>query len=150
MMSLLEEATKQRQVRNRILIHLGNITKMEELLKRMRVHENYSKIEILRLQSPMQTKVTALIVDRKLSLEIVVKDDTKDNPAETIGLTTCSISEATFGLMFLYLRPCGCNRNCIAAANFEIVSYYVITTSLFQSQIFCIVLMVQITCAHTV
>jgi len=116
----------------------------------MRVHENYSKIEILRLQSPMQTKVTALIVDRKLSLEIVVKDDTKDNPAETIGLTTCSISEATFGLMFLYLRPCGCNRNCIAAANFEIVSYYVITTSLFQSQIFCIVLMVQITCAHTV
>jgi hypothetical protein len=69
MMSLLEEATKQRQVRNRILIHLGNITKMEELLKRMRVHENYSMIEILRLQSLLQTKVTTLIVDRKLSLE---------------------------------------------------------------------------------
>jgi hypothetical protein len=43
-------------------------------------------IEIRHLQTPLQTKVTKLIVDRKLSLEIEVKYDTKDNPDETIGI----------------------------------------------------------------
>jgi|GEM_PF-1037774 3'-phosphoadenosine 5'-phosphosulfate sulfotransferase len=63
--------------------------KMEELLQRMRVDENYSKIEIVHLQTRLQTKVTTLIVDRKLSLEIEV------NPDETTGLATYSNSEAT-------------------------------------------------------
>ncbi len=62
---------------------------MEELLQRMRVDENYSKIEIVHLQTRLQTKVTTLIVDRKLSLEIEV------NPDETTGLATYSNSEAT-------------------------------------------------------
>ncbi|MDP9287247.1 MAG: hypothetical protein M3P08_03510 [Thermoproteota archaeon] len=51
--------------------------------------ENYSKIEIVHLQTRLQTKVTTLIVDRKLSLEIEV------NPDETTGLATYSNSEAT-------------------------------------------------------
>jgi two-component system, OmpR family, sensor histidine kinase VicK len=89
MMSLLEEATEQQQVRIRILIHLDDKTKMEELLQRMRGDENYSMIEILHLQTPLQTKVTTLIVDRKLSLKIEVKYDTKDNPDETIGYSNC-------------------------------------------------------------
>jgi hypothetical protein len=55
----------------------------------MRVDEIYSKIEILHLQTPLQTKVTTLIVGRKLSLEIEV------NPDETTGLATYSNSEAT-------------------------------------------------------
>ena len=55
----------------------------------MRVDENYSKIEIVHLQTRLQTKVTTLIVDRKLSLEIEV------NPDETTGLATYSNSEAT-------------------------------------------------------
>jgi hypothetical protein len=62
---------------------------MEGLLQRMRVDENYSKIEIPHLQTPLQTKVTTLIVGRKLSLEIEV------NPDETTGLATYSNSEAT-------------------------------------------------------
>ena len=91
MMSLLEEATKQRQVRNRILIHLGNKTKMEELLKRMRVHENYSKIEILRLQSPLQTKLTTLIDRGLISITNKGREFTKQyndlvNLIERVGL----------------------------------------------------------------
>jgi two-component system sensor histidine kinase VicK len=94
MIRLLEEASDQRQVRIRILIPLDDKTKTEELLQMMK-DENYIKIEILRLQSPLQTKVTTLVVDRKLSLEVEGKDDSKDNPDETMGLATYSNSEAT-------------------------------------------------------
>lgn len=43
----------------------------------------------------LQTRLTTLIVDRKYSLEVEVKDDTKDNSSEAIGLATYSNSEST-------------------------------------------------------
>jgi hypothetical protein len=41
----------------------------------------------------LQARLTTLIVDRKFSLEVEVKDDTKDNLHETIGIATYSNSE---------------------------------------------------------
>ena len=43
----------------------------------------------------MQTSLTTLVIDRKLSLEVEVKDDTKDNSYESVGLFTYSNSEST-------------------------------------------------------
>ena len=43
----------------------------------------------------MQTKVTIIVVDRRLSLAIELKDDTKDDSYEATGLATYSNSEST-------------------------------------------------------
>src|ERR687883_990309 len=43
----------------------------------------------------MQTRVTVLIIDRKYCLIVELKDDTKDNSYEAIGLATYSNSTST-------------------------------------------------------
>ncbi len=55
-------------------------------------HEN---IGIRYIQPHLQTKVTILIVDRKYSLAIELKDDTKQISVEAIGLATYSNSQST-------------------------------------------------------
>ena len=55
-------------------------------------HEN---IGIRYIQPHLQTKVTILIVDRKYSLAIELKDDTKQISTEAIGLATYSNSQST-------------------------------------------------------
>jgi hypothetical protein len=47
------------------------------------------------LQGSLQTWLTTLVIDRKLSLEVEVKDDTKDNSYESVVLFTYSNSEST-------------------------------------------------------
>jgi two-component system, OmpR family, sensor histidine kinase VicK len=47
------------------------------------------------LQSSLQTWLTTLVIDTKLSLEVEVKDDTKDNSYESVGLAAYSNSEST-------------------------------------------------------
>src|SRR5436190_18335209 len=53
------------------------------------------RIDIRYIEPSLQTKVTVLIIDRKFSLSIELKDDTKDNSYETIGLATYSNSTPT-------------------------------------------------------
>ena len=55
-------------------------------------HEN---IGIRYIEPHLQSKVTILIVDRKYSLAIELKDDTKPTSIEAIGLATCSNSQST-------------------------------------------------------
>ena len=55
-------------------------------------HEN---IGIRYIQPHLQTKVTIIIVDRKYSLAIELKDDTKQTSVEAIGLATYSNSQST-------------------------------------------------------
>ena len=52
-------------------------------------------IGIRYIQPHSQTKVTILIVDRKYSLAIELKDDTKQTSIEAIGLATYSDSQST-------------------------------------------------------
>ncbi len=52
-------------------------------------------IEIRNIESPQQTKVTILIADRKFSLAVELKEDSKDNSYEAIGLGIYSNSEPT-------------------------------------------------------
>ena len=52
-------------------------------------------VDIRHIEPSMQTKVTVLIIDRKYSLTIELKDDSKDNSYEAIGLATYSNSKPT-------------------------------------------------------
>jgi signal transduction histidine kinase len=53
------------------------------------------RIDIRHIEPPIQTRVTVLIIDRRYSLTIELKDDSKDNSNEAIGLATYSNSKST-------------------------------------------------------
>ena len=53
------------------------------------------RISIRHIEPTMQTRFTVLIVDRKYALTVELKDDTKDNSYEAIGLATYSNSKPT-------------------------------------------------------
>ena len=95
---LLKEAATERGVKVRIL------TPEDELIvktarKLMMVQEEAQQppdnIGIRYIQPHLQTKVTILIVDKKYSLTIELKDDTKQTSNEAIGLATYSNSQST-------------------------------------------------------
>lgn len=52
-------------------------------------------IEIRNIEPSMQTMMTLLVVDRMYSLVVELKDDTKENSEEAIGLATYSNSKST-------------------------------------------------------
>jgi hypothetical protein len=87
---LLREAALQNHVEVRILVHItSEIRKISDELK------TSEKIEFRNLRQSLQTRLTTLIVDRKLSLEVEVKDDTVESSLEAVGLATYSNSEST-------------------------------------------------------
>ena len=53
------------------------------------------RLKIRFIEPQLQTKVSILVVDRKYSLSVEVKDDTKDNSYEAMGLTSYSNSKST-------------------------------------------------------
>lgn len=87
---ILNEAASNHGVNVRILIHSNDMI-METLEKLKRNKE----IKILELQAFLQMKLSIVIQDRKFSLEIEVKDDTKSDISEAMGLATYSNSEST-------------------------------------------------------
>jgi two-component system sensor histidine kinase VicK len=56
---------------------------------------NQHQIDIRYIESHLQTKVTILVVDRRFSLVVELKDDTKETSYEAIGLATYSNSKST-------------------------------------------------------
>jgi two-component system sensor histidine kinase VicK len=57
--------------------------------------ERINGIQIRNIEPTMQTRMTILVVDRKYSLVVELKDDSKDNLEEPIGLATYSNSKST-------------------------------------------------------
>ena len=55
----------------------------------------YSTIVVHYLDKSVHTKVTTFLIDNELSLIVELKDDTKENGNEAIGLATYSNSEST-------------------------------------------------------
>jgi two-component system, OmpR family, sensor histidine kinase VicK len=86
----LDEAASHHGVNVRILIHSNDrIMDMLEKLKRN------NEIKVLELEAFLQMKLSTVIQDRKFSLEIEVKDETKSDFSEATGLATYSNSEST-------------------------------------------------------
>ena len=95
---LLKEAATKRGVKVRILTPEDELI-VETARKLMMVQEEaqqpHENIGIRYIQPHLQTKVTILIVDKKYSLAVELKDDTKQTSNEAIGLATYSNSLST-------------------------------------------------------
>ncbi|HXX97858.1 MAG TPA: HAMP domain-containing sensor histidine kinase [Candidatus Bathyarchaeia archaeon] len=87
---LSEEAARERKVKVRILMPSHKST--EDAVRQLK--ENYHEyIDIRYVEKMSDTKATILVVDRKVSLVMEIRDDSKQTFDEAIGLSTCSNSK---------------------------------------------------------
>ena len=95
---LLKEAATERGVKVRILTPEDELivkTARKLMMVQEEAQQPHDNIGIRYIQPHLQTKVTILIVDKKYSLTIELKDDTKQTSNEAIGLATYSNSQST-------------------------------------------------------
>ena len=86
----LEKASRERNVKVRILMPFHKST--EDVVRRLK--ENYADcIDIRYIEKMSDTKATILLVDRKVSLVLELRDDSKQTFEEAIGLSTYSNSK---------------------------------------------------------
>jgi signal transduction histidine kinase len=95
---LLKEAAMERGVKIRILtpedeLILESVRKL--MMQQQESQQPHENIGIKYIQPYLKTKVSILIVDKKYSLAIDLKDDTKQTSIEAIGLATYSNSQST-------------------------------------------------------
>ena len=84
-----EEAVRERNVRVRILMPSNKST--EDVIRHLK--ENYAeRIDIRYIEKMSDTKATILVVDRKVSLVMELRDDSTRTFEEAIGLSTYSNS----------------------------------------------------------
>jgi two-component system, OmpR family, sensor histidine kinase VicK len=88
---LLEVITTKKGQNIRIL------TPVDERIKETssELRHQLKKIEVRHIEESLQSKVTVLVVDRKHSLAVELKEDTKDSVQEAIGFATYSNSKST-------------------------------------------------------
>ena len=99
-LALLHEAAK-RSINIRILVPYDE--RIKELMKSLvTINDNTNdrnnkkdKINIRFLESELQTRISILIVDRKLCLAAELKDDTKETSLQAMGLSSYSNSKST-------------------------------------------------------
>ncbi len=99
-MDAITHAATCRSVKVRMLVPKGE--KTAELIDSLEKHKylidnannNNSSFQIRYIQTSLETGSTILIVDKKVSLVMELKDDTKDTFHEAIGLSTYSNSKA--------------------------------------------------------
>src|SRR5919106_5669319 len=87
---LLVENVIKYKTRVRILVPVED--KITDIIQRL---ERFDGIKIRNIEPIMQTRMTILVVDRTYSLVVELKDDSKDNLREAIGLATYSNSKST-------------------------------------------------------
>lgn len=88
----LTELAEGRDVRIRIMVPIDDTVKdgIERLKEKLQ-----QKIEIKNIEPSQRTRISLLITDRKHSLSVELKDDTKESSIEAMGLATYSNSKAT-------------------------------------------------------
>jgi two-component system, OmpR family, sensor histidine kinase VicK len=93
----LAEATKSRNVQVRILMPKVNLDHHRAIKESKRLHQQQDNpsdsLNVRYLQQLSDTKATILIADRKVSLVIELRDDSKLTFYEAIGLSTYSSSK---------------------------------------------------------
>jgi signal transduction histidine kinase len=92
LMQLLTKVAKEHSVQIRIMTPIDDrIKKIVENFEK----QSQQKIEIKNIEPPLQTRISLLIVDRRYSLAIELKDDAKETSLEAMGMATYSNSKAT-------------------------------------------------------
>ena len=90
LVQLIRDVASQGDVKVRILTHINKeIREIVDSLLSM------SNVDVRGLSESSKTRLTTLIVDGKFSLEVEVKDDSKDNSYDAVGLAMYSNSEST-------------------------------------------------------
>ncbi len=87
----LREIVEERGIKARILTPKGEL--IDETVRKLK-HED-QKIDVRYIEPGLQTNVTIVVVDRKSSLVVELKDDTKESSYEAMGLGTYSNRKAT-------------------------------------------------------
>jgi two-component system sensor histidine kinase VicK len=90
---LAEEAAKQRNVKVRIMIPVNSL--IEQKVQRLKQYCcSNNIIDVRYIVQMSETKATILVIDKKASLVMEIKDDSKTTFIEAIGLSTYSNSKA--------------------------------------------------------
>ena len=90
---LAEEAAKQRNVKVRILVPANGLIEQKVQQLKQYCYPN-NTIDVRYIIQMSDTKATILVIDRKASLVMELKDDSKTTFIEAIGLSTYSNSKA--------------------------------------------------------
>jgi signal transduction histidine kinase len=89
-LDLLIESAIRYKTQIKILVPVEDkITRIASRLERL------NEIQIRNIEPTMQTRMTILVVDKKYSLVVELRDDTKENSEQAIGLATYSNSKST-------------------------------------------------------
>jgi signal transduction histidine kinase len=86
------QAARERNVKVKILVPTNR--SIEERLQQLREHHALETVDVRRISQMSETKATILVVDRKDSMVMELKDDSKSTFYEAIGLSTYSNSKA--------------------------------------------------------
>jgi two-component system, OmpR family, sensor histidine kinase VicK len=90
---LAKEAFKERNVKVRILVPANSL--IEQKVQQLKQHcYSNDMIDVRYIVQMSETKATILVIDRKASLVMEIKDDSKTTFVEAIGLSTYSNSKA--------------------------------------------------------
>jgi hypothetical protein len=73
------------------------VQKFKREVRGRREEEQLKKIDILYIEQPLliTNRVSVLVVDKKFSMVVELKDDTKEDSYEAVGLATYSNSKST-------------------------------------------------------
>jgi len=89
---LAKQAANKRNVKVRILVPTSNL--IEQKVQRLKEYCPNRLIDVRCIEQMTETKATILVVDRKASLVMELRDDSKPTFVEAIGLSTYSNSRA--------------------------------------------------------
>jgi hypothetical protein len=89
---LAKEAAKEKKVNVRILVPINSL--IEQKIQQSKEYCPSCPIDFRYIEQMSETMATILVVDKKVSLVMEIKDDTKTTFVEAIGLSTYSNSKA--------------------------------------------------------
>jgi two-component system, OmpR family, sensor histidine kinase VicK len=89
---LAKKAAQERNVKIRILMPLSS--SIEQKIHKLKENRPDNMIDVKYIEQMTETKATILVVDRKASLVMELRDDLKSTFVEAIGLSTYSNSKA--------------------------------------------------------
>ena len=94
---LVREAAEQRGVKVKVLIPSSDVIEkiFQKSARGEEKEEKQKKFEIRRIDLTSEIKSTILVIDRKASLVTELRDDSKENFVQAIGLTSYSTSKPT-------------------------------------------------------
>ena len=92
---LLIEAAEKRNTQVRLLTPVNDLTEKTLQKLEQKTEGNKGNIEVRRIELESEIQSTIVVVDRKASLITELRDDSKDNIVEAIGLANYSTSKPT-------------------------------------------------------